>query len=155
MGGDFGDRMQQLMAQVPERITARVEVDQVYAKYQELRDDLRHPRGGGPHALRDSVMTQAETLMQNAADHLLTEDGSGIYEGMKGNAETMARYYTEHAPVEFGDLRGSAHPQVLEDGTVTYDRPPVVPRLTEEQLRHKRRTQTGFGEMLTGAEGAQ
>lgn len=155
MGGDFSERIDQLLAQVPDRVTSRVEVDQVYAKYQELRDDLKHPRGGKAHALRDAVMTQAEKLMQNAADHLITEDGSDIYAGAKGNAEQIARSYVENAPIEFGDLRGSAHPQVLEDGVVTYDRPPVVPRLTQAQLRRKSQTQTGFGEMLLGAGGVQ
>lgn len=67
-------------------------------------------------------------------------------------AEGMSQAVFDHAPFEFGDLRGSGHPFVVDGGHVrtgedgktditggdrVYDRPPAVHRLSEEELRAK------------------
>lgn len=76
--------------------------------------------------------------MQIFADGLLKPHGlqdAGIHIAEKG--VTMVE---EHAPVEFGDLRKSGHPKVTKDGATIYDRPPVVGRLSEAELKAKHRT---------------
>lgn len=50
----------------------------------------------------------------------------------------------DHAPVEFGDLRESGHPTVTDEGHTTYDRPPLVPRLSEAELREKNQLRDVF-----------
>lgn len=54
-------------------------------------------------------------------------------------AEDLAREVSVKAPVEWGDLRGSGHPTVDDNGETVYDRAPAVHRLSEEELRAKHR----------------
>ncbi len=52
-------------------------------------------------------------------------------------AEHLSGEVARLAPVEFGDLRGSGHPVVTDDGETIYDRPPLVGRLSKEELKAK------------------
>lgn len=132
-------------------LSMRVAVDQVYAKYQELRDDLKHPGGGQAHALQQALYQQVNLLMQDLADHMLDEEG--LREVGRRHAERMARRYYELAPFEFGDLKASASPTVLDDGEEIYHRPPGVHRLTKEELKAKGYLRSlGLGHDLTDDE---
>lgn len=135
---DFLERIDHLIDQVGDGImSAEVVVDQVYAKYQELREDLVLHGGGRHHYTRDSLYEHLDELMQMWADNLLTPDGSDIKHAAEKIAEALASGVYRNAPFEFGDLKGSAHPTAYDNGAVIYDRPPAVGRLTEQQLRNK------------------
>lgn len=136
-GGSFGDRILHLISEVGDGdLTGSVTVDQVYAKYQELREDLAHPRGGQAHYLRDSVY--ADGHMRKLANGLLTTGGSEIVDTMTEVVEDISDLVEALAPVEYNDLRQSGAPKVLDAGTLVYSRTPKVPRLTDAQLRAKR-----------------
>jgi hypothetical protein len=138
VSGTFTDRMRALEDQVgPGRLTGSVVVDQVYAKYQELREDLRHPGGGQAHYLQGSLYDDLDAHMQRLTSSLVTEDGSAVRKGMENVAEAVAHGVYERAPFEFGDLKASPHPTVTDDGATIYDRPPMVHRLTDDELRAK------------------
>jgi hypothetical protein len=115
-------------------LKGRVEVDQIYARFQHERADLRHPRGGGPFYLR-------KAMMEHGQQHLVTI-GRSILEtgGVHAMADAMDEVVgllPQYTPVEFGYLRDSGHAQVFDNGALAYDLPPIVPRLSEEQLKHR------------------
>lgn len=152
MAGSFHDRMQHLIDSVgaPGSVRARTVVDQVYAKYQELREDLKHPEGGEAHALQSALYTQLDEIMHEWADGLITVDGCELVRATERIAEKIASGYFDRAPFEFGDLRASTHPTVEDSGGVVYDRPPGVGRLSTADLRAKgdlRRL--GFGHAMS------
>lgn len=132
-------------------LRAEAVVDQVYAKYQELRDDLALHGGGQHHYTRDALLNNTTQIMRWYADALVTPDGSDIRGAAGRVAERLADGVYELAPFEFGDLKASGHPIARDKGVVIYDRPPMVHRLTTEELRakgHLRRL--GFGNMSDG-----
>lgn len=138
--GSFQDRIDELIAMAEGDLKGNVTVDQVYAKYQHERLDLKHPRGGKARYLADPLYQNASSYLQNIADSVL-EDG-----GVRGMTESMQRLSNEvylNAPVEFNDLKNSGHPSVTSNGVTVYDSPPNVPRLTEEELRAKGRLRRG------------
>lgn len=138
MRGTFGDGLDHLSEKVGTgHLVGGVEVNQVYAGYQEFNDWLNHPEGGEAHALENSLYRRNEQHMQHLAEGAITEDGSRIENTMAENMEDLSEQYYVHAPWEFGDLRASGHPTVTSDGHTVYDRPPNQPRLTEEELRDK------------------
>lgn len=142
MASTFFDRIDMLDEQVGHgNLSAEVEVDQVYAHYQEVGEDLEHPRGGEAYALRNSLYVPIDRHLRRLAERAITPDGSEIREGMQDVSEAISDEYHSRAPREFDVLRNSAHPSVTDDGAVIYDRPPHVHRLSEEELRdeHRRR----------------
>lgn len=140
VGGSFFDRIDELDERVGHGdLVVRTEFDQVYAKYQELRDDLKHPRGGQAHYVRDGLVAHSDEYLQTLAETLLTD----LRGGAVRVANDLAARQEQLAPVEFENLRRSGHPQVIDDGELYYDRPPDVPRLSEEQLKDQRRL--GYG----------
>jgi hypothetical protein len=135
MASDFGARIDELIESVGEEtLTGSVVVDQVYAKYQHERMDLKHPQGGQAKYLGGPVLSNAAKYVQKLADNVL--HGS-LENAMKDDMEDLAQEVFDKAPREFWDLRESAHPSVMNGEESTYDRPPTVPRLTEEQLKVK------------------
>lgn len=141
MVSDFFTRAAELAEQVGPDITGTVAVDQIYAAPIErgrwitgpLAGHSNHPRHGGQtHYLRDGLHENADAYLQNLADQALGPDG--LYTGMVQNVEVLSAQVESRAPVEFGNLRASAHPVVTRGGAVVYDRPPAVPRLSREQL---------------------
>lgn len=146
MSGDFGEGIDYLIEQVGHGdLVGALEVDQVYAHYQEANDWLKHPRGGEAHALENSLYRENSKHMQHLADHLITEGGSELTSAMIDVVEDLSQQYFDHAPEEFGDLRASGHPTVTSDGEVVYDRTPNMHRLTEDELRAKGDTKRLFG----------
>ena len=69
----------------------------------------------------------AKTVLEDGGKH-------GMVAAMEDLADTVAVV----APVEFGNLRASGSPSVVDDGTVVYDRAPLQHRLSEEELRAER-----------------
>lgn len=138
MPSDFFERIEELQDRVGDgTLTGKVEVDQVYARYQHEGLDFRHPRGGQAKYLEQPFLAGASGHMQTLARTVLEPDGP--HRGMKDVVENTAHDVFVHAPVEFDNLRRSGHPSVEDNGSVVYDRPPEVPRLTEEQLREEKR----------------
>jgi hypothetical protein len=135
---DFFDRIDELLHDVGrDHVTGSVEVDQVYAKYQHERLDLNHPHGGHAQYLKQAMVDHADEHMRRLAKHVL--EPGGVADGMREVVDQVARDVHEEAPREFGDLRNSAHPTVVKDDVTTFDVPPLVPRLTEAELREKDR----------------
>lgn len=134
----FEERIDKLTEQVGETtLRGQVDVDQVYAQYQHEGLDLRHPRGGQAKYLEQPLFERARDYVQRLADEVLT---GHLQEAMEDNMEDLAGQVFTLAPVEFSDLRSSAHPTVRRlGGPALYDRPPMVARLTATQLRAKSR----------------
>lgn len=150
-GSSFFARMDELQAMVgDDHLIGACEVDQVYAHRQHEELTWHHPEGGQAKYLEGPFIGGIEDHMRRLAKTML--DTTGPRAGMAEVAEEMAAAVFEHAPFEFGDLRASGHPFVVDGGHVetveagktditggqtVYDRPPAVPRLSEEELRAK------------------
>lgn len=133
----FVEEIQRLIDQTPEHVVGSVEVDQVYAHYQHEHPEFHHPDGGGAFYLRDPLFEQCGSYLEHIARNFLSHDGVHVTRPMADNMEHLSQEIYVRAPFEFGDLKASGHPTVTEDGTVTYDRPPLAPRLDKEELRIK------------------
>lgn len=138
MATEYEERLEELAIAIGDgRLTSRVEVAQPYAIPQErgfwetgpLAGHVirNHPGGGMTHAMTEAVIPWSDDYMERLAHALITPDGSDIHAAAEDNAEIIARRYSEYAPVKTGVLRGSTHPQVLDNGVVIYDRPPAAP----------------------------
>jgi hypothetical protein len=132
---EFAERIQELIDRTPSRIQGTVVVDQVYAQYQHEGLDLKHPNGGRAKYLGGPLMEKHLSYMQDLADSVLEGQMPGAMIQTMEDLSTKGVY--DNAPVEFADLKASGHPIVETDGGVIYDRPPMVHRLTEEELRAK------------------
>lgn len=133
--GTFTESMDRLIEQTEGKWSARVEVDQVYAHYQEVHPEFHHPRGGQAFYVRDTLYLGQ--WLARIAQGLINEDGVALGRKMRETAEGMSAGVFIRAPWEFHDLRKSGHPYVTRDGVKVYDRPPEVRRLTEQDLRLK------------------
>lgn len=142
MRGTFGERTQELERQVGSgRLRGSVEVDQVYAHYQNVHPEFHHPDGGEAFFMENSLYLYIEDYMRHLAANAITEEGSGIQDAMIDCMESMSAHIYQRAPWEFSDLRDSTHPTVTSDGETTYDRPPRVARLSSAELAEKGRLQ--------------
>lgn len=141
---DFSGRIQQLLDQVGDyHLRGEVKVNQVYARYQHERLDLKHPTGGGAKYLTLAFMGTRNTALQRLANAVLDGD---VRAAMIANVEDVSYAVSELAPFEFGDLGASGHPQVRDQGRYVYNRQPLRARLTHEELRIKSRLRSlGFG----------
>lgn len=135
--GSFTQWVDETLAELPERITGRVEVDQVYAHYQHEHPEFHHPDGGGAFYLKEPLLTKVDKYLERLAHNAITSHGVKLRDAMIENMEDLSLEVYERAPWEFGDLRASGHPTVEEDGEVVYDRKPMVPRLDAEELAIK------------------
>lgn len=136
MAGTFGQRIRQLSDQVGSgALEGSVVVDQPYAKYQHEDLSLNHPGGGKAEYLRDPMMGGFDGYLRDIARQVL--DG-GAPEAMVRAMEDVAAGVYAEAPFEFGDLKASPHPKVTDGGTTYYDRPPMIHRLTDEEIKIKR-----------------
>lgn len=135
MTGTFQERVDLLIEQAKGRWQAKIEVDQVYAHYQEVHPEFRHPRGGQAFYVRDTLYLGQ--WVGRMAPGLINERGVDVEGRMRMVANGLDNGVILRAPWEFNDLRRSGHPSVLHDGVPVYDRPPMVRRLSEEDLRLK------------------
>jgi hypothetical protein len=133
--GTFTERMDMLEEQVRGRWSARCEVNQIYAHYQEVHPEFHHPRGGQAFYLRDTVYHGQ--WLAKAAHGLIGEGGVDLRAALRGVAEGMALGVEARAPVEFNDLRRSGRPYVTRDFAEVYSRTANVGRLSDAELRHK------------------
>lgn len=134
---EFEANIQRLIDETPDRIKGTVEVDQVYAHYQHAHPEFHHPDGGQAFYLQEPLYAKASKYLQNIASKAITSHGVNLRDPMVENMEDLSLEVYTRAPLEFGDLKGSGHPMVSEDGAVVYDRPPMVPRLSESELKIK------------------
>lgn len=143
--GDFFEGIDEISERVGHgHVKGQVEFDQVYAFAQHESTWLSgplaghvihdHPGGGGAKYLEQPLLEDTAAFMQHVADRLLDD---GTVPAMVENVEKLADTSAARAPVEFGDLRESAHPTVTDDGATVYDRPPLIPRLGEKELAAK------------------
>jgi hypothetical protein len=118
-------------------LTGRVEVDQVYAHRQHEDVLLKHPRGGGAFYLTRPLTEHMRSYLERIADSVLEEGGPVV--GMIEVVEDLSDQVRQNAPFEFGFLQDSGHPSVVDDGMIVYDRPPIAPRLTHEEIKELNR----------------
>lgn len=116
------------------KLIGSIVLDQVYARYQHERLDLKHFHGGGPKYLTRALTEGAEPALASLARSVLRGDLSIV---MSRQMENIARRIPALAPTEFGDLDKSAHVKVIDRGAIVYDRP-GKPRLSEAQIEAKR-----------------
>lgn len=140
MKGTFGAGIDDIKKQVGTgHLVGKLIVDQIYAKYQHEGADFFHPDGGKPFYLRDPLFAHAFQYMQKLGSSAITDYGSDFVHTMADCMEDLNKEVIVQAPKEFLDLQDSGHPIVVDNGHVTYDRAPVVGRLSEEELRVKAR----------------
>ncbi len=124
---EFIARTTQLMDRVGRgRIEASVKVDQVYAEFQHERTDLRHPRGGKFHYLRDPLYTGTPRWLRKVANQMLDRDMVTLFVDI---ADDLSGGVADQAPVFMGDLRASGEPRVKEGGRFVW-RGTHAPRLS-------------------------
>lgn len=133
--GEFSDRIRQLEQQIGDgELEGKVTVDQVYAKYQHEDLTLKHLGGGRAKYLENPLYDDHREYYDRLADNVL--HGS-LQQAMVKNVEDLSKAVYDNAPMEFGDLRASGHPEVLDDGSQVYNRLPMVGRLTPEEIEIK------------------
>lgn len=133
---EFDARMARLSEQVGHgRLEGKVVVDQVYARYQHEGLDFKHPRGGQAKYLEQPLYANVPLYLQDIASRVLP--AGNVVRAMADSMEDLSGEVFDRAPIEFLDLRASAHPTVTRGGAKVYDRPPMQARLTEPQLKAK------------------
>lgn len=131
--GDFEQRIDELLERVGDgRLRGTVQVDQVYAKYQELREDLQHSVGNA-HYLSRPLNEHHPQYFQRMADRLL--DPGGIVAGMISSCESLAGSAATQTPVEAFNLARSGSVTVRDQGAIVYHRPAQQGRLSKEELK--------------------
>lgn len=139
----FVDRITELMESVGSgQIVGRVTFDQVYARYQHEDMTLNHPRGGGAKYLSRALQKNLGHFRRTVADAVL--HGS-LVDAVRDATERVADEASGNAPIEFGDLRQSHSVRVTDKGSVVYDRPAFVPRLSDDVLIAKMRARKLWG----------
>ncbi|MGE5612682.1 MAG: hypothetical protein ACM3UO_00205 [Bacillota bacterium] len=133
--GSFTENLAMLAEEIGDHATITVEVNQVYAHYQEVHAEFVHPGGGQAFYLRDSVVGKAYEWMERLAGYIITPNGTDIDNGLIDVSEAIVNSVADLAPVEWHNLKSSGHPTVEKDGVTIYDRPPLSPRLTEAELK--------------------
>lgn len=135
--GDFTERIDELLDRVGDgRLRGTVTVDQVYAKYQLLREDLQHSVGNS-HYLSRPLNEKYPEYFQRMADKVL--DSGGIVSGMVDSCESLANSAATQTPVELFNLARSGSVVVRDQGSVVYRRPAQQGRLSDQELRQLRR----------------
>lgn len=129
-GGSFFQRIEELAEQVGyEDLIGEVEVNQHYALDQHENMNYEHPRGGGPHFLRDPLLQNHQVYLEAVARKLL--EGGGP-EAMAESMEHLSSLLDPAAPVDedpnYIRLRRSGNPKVIDAGIEVYNRPPIDPR---------------------------
>ncbi len=139
MGGDFVQRVTELQEIVGHnQLVGTLERDQVYAHYQHAGINrftggpLVYHGGGQSHYQESALYDGASEYLQAIADTILEGGGTSA---MKQAMEAFDGKASERCPKETGILSNSGHPTVTDNGALTYNRPPRVPRLSEAELR--------------------
>lgn len=139
---DFDGRMAELAKHVGDgTLTGQVVVDQVYAQYQHERLDLKHDPGRQGKYLEGPLHAQHTAYVQHLAEHVT--HGS-LADAMADNMDGLVGQVDRLAPIDLVDLARSGHATVTDDGALTHDRPPKVPRLDEQALKAKATMRTQY-----------
>lgn len=137
MADSFAERTEALARQVGDgELVGELIVDQAYAHYQHHHLGFRHPRGGQAMFLHDPLYERADTYLRQLADAVLHGD---LTRAMADAMEDLSGQVDKLAPRWLDNLRESGHPLVHDRGTVVYDRAPIQPRLSEDELRALKR----------------
>jgi hypothetical protein len=129
---EFLSRIGELQEQVGVGdVTGTLLRDQVYAHYQEVRLDLKHPRGGQAMYQESSLYDFSDEYLQGIADEVLA---SGTDQAMANAMERFDNHARDRCPRELEILANSGHPTVTSNGATVYDREPIYPRLSEAEL---------------------
>lgn len=135
--GTWRARLDQLARNVGEgALVGRYAVDQRYAAYQHAHKNLRHPRGGGPDYVSIPLQARHREWYRGIASGLL--DGSAPVR-MADAMDDLDGQVRILAPIDENDLRRSGQYTVTSDGGVVIQQAPEVPRLSDAQLRAKKR----------------
>lgn len=135
--GSFAGSIDELLRSTPDSsLTGRVVVDQIYAHYQHEHPEFHHPRGGQAFYLQQPLYVKYRGYLTKLGKAALQ---GKLRDAMVANVEDLSHQVMLKAPWEYMDLRNSGHPQVEQDGKLVYDRPPLVRRLSDEELKHKGR----------------
>ncbi len=110
-------------------------VDQVYAKYQHQRLDLRHPRGGAAKYLQRPLYEHYREWLQALAGSVLTGE---LEQTMARCMESFNSAMSRATPILYNNLRRSGNPRVYSNGRLVYNRPAHQRRLSERELRAMR-----------------
>jgi len=180
MSDTFFERMDFLRTLVPdEGIEAYVEVNQVYARYQDGWGDPDMPAGSvitptqmshsqpsvtnpkgklGPdftHPMGGEAGYLSQTLTRRAQEYTdmwcqAVDNEQKFSEVTVTMVEDLAQAVFELAPIEFWVLRMSAHPVVKVDDSIEYDRPPLMGRLSQAELDAMRPNKIGVESTVHG-----
>lgn len=135
--GTWRSRVDQLERNVGRgALVGRYAVDQRYAADQHVQQNYRHPRGGGPNYVSIPLQARHREWYRGIAAGLL--DGSAPAR-MADAMDDLDGQVRVLAPLDENDLRRSGQYAVTDAGAVVIQQAPEVPRLTDEQLRAKRR----------------
>lgn len=135
--GEFVKRTSQLARDVGTGdLEIKVVVNQIYAQNQHENLSFRHG-GGGPKFLTRALFGSYNSIMRGFARDAFRP--RGLVSAAITGSEKIASGVVKYAPHEFNDLRQSAAPSVKDRGRFVYNRPPVVKRLTQQQLKAKDR----------------
>lgn len=111
-------------------------VDQRYAAYQHVHEWLKHPRGGGPNYVSIPLAARHREWFRDIARGLLDGSAAARMAGAMGDLDGQVRVL---APVDENDLRRSGQYVVTDGDAVVVQQAPDVARLSEAQLRAKKR----------------
>jgi hypothetical protein len=124
---EFIARTDELMNRVGQgKIQASVLVDQVYAHFQHERTDLRHPRGGTAHYLRNPLFAGTPRWLRQVGAQMTHRNMVSIFVDI---ADDLSGGVAQEAPEFMGDLRNSGEPRVKEGGRFVW-RGTAMPRLS-------------------------
>lgn len=98
-------------------IEASVVVDQVYAKFQHERIELKHRKGGKAHYLRDPLYAGMNRWLRGTARRMTRERMVVIFTDI---ADDLSGGVADQAPEWIGDLRNSGQPRVKDRGRFVY-----------------------------------
>lgn len=118
------------------KLTGKLVVDQIYAKYQHERLDLRHPRGGSARFLAGPLFTNHRSYLERLAKAALTGE---LERAMLDCVESLNGSMSAAAPINHNNLRRSGSPRVTSEGQLVAYREPQQRRLTEQELKALRR----------------
>lgn len=133
--GTWRQRLDQLARNVGDgALVGQYTVNQRYAAYQHVHQNLNHPRGGGPNYVSDPLESRHDEWFRGIARGLL--DGSAPAR-MAEAMDDLDAQVRVRAPLDENDLRRSGAYTVTDNGAVVVQRSADVPRLTDAELRAK------------------
>lgn len=126
------------------KLSGKLTIDQVYARYQHERLDLRHPRGGKARYLADPLMAGFRSYYERMARDLLQPEG--LRNAMIDSMESLMNSSQMETPVELDNLRRSSRRVVRDQNAVVSVKGPDQGRLSDEDLRMLRRGRRRYGD---------